>query len=96
MTTVGLPDTSTYATVELASCLVMPSARAYGSEGWGFESLGARSGRIHAHPSAAPIDWSRRKYEGVTASDREIFEWSRLDRRPYLPVALAPKNRDDT
>jgi len=33
MTTVGLPDTSTYATVELASCLVTPSARTYGSEG---------------------------------------------------------------
>jgi hypothetical protein len=32
MTTVGLPGTSTYAPVELASCLVMPSARAYGSE----------------------------------------------------------------
>ena len=33
MTTVALPDASTYATVELASCLVMLSARAYGSEG---------------------------------------------------------------
>jgi hypothetical protein len=33
MTTVGLPDTLTYATVELASCLVTPSARAYGSKG---------------------------------------------------------------
>jgi hypothetical protein len=45
MTTVGLPDTSTYATVELASCLVMPSARAYGSEGEGFESFRARIGQ---------------------------------------------------
>ena len=43
MTTVGLPDTSTYTTIELVSCLVTPSARAYGSEGWGFESLRARS-----------------------------------------------------
>jgi len=33
MTTVGLPDTSTYATMELASRLVAPSARTYGSEG---------------------------------------------------------------
>jgi len=43
MTTVGLPYTLNYATVELASCPVMPSARAYGSEGWEFESLRARS-----------------------------------------------------
>jgi len=42
MTTFGLPHTLNYATVELASCLVTPSARAYGSEGWGFESLRAR------------------------------------------------------
>ena len=45
MTTVGLPDTSTYTIMELASRLVAPSARAYGSEGWGFESL-------RAHPLA--------------------------------------------
>jgi hypothetical protein len=32
MTTVGLPDTSTYTTRELVSCLVTPPARAYGSE----------------------------------------------------------------
>jgi hypothetical protein len=32
MTTVGLPDTHNYATVGLASCVVTPSARAYGSE----------------------------------------------------------------
>jgi hypothetical protein len=31
MTTVPLPDTSSYATVEVVSCLVTPSARAYGS-----------------------------------------------------------------
>ncbi|MDT5354826.1 MAG: hypothetical protein QOJ56_3358 [Mycobacterium sp.] len=31
-TTVALPDTSTYTTVELASCLVTPPARAYGSQ----------------------------------------------------------------
>jgi hypothetical protein len=42
MTTVGLPDTSTYTTIELVSCLVTPPARAYGSEGWEFESLRAR------------------------------------------------------
>ena len=35
MTTFGLPDTLNYATVELASRLVTPSACAYGSEGWG-------------------------------------------------------------
>jgi hypothetical protein len=33
MTTVGLPDTSTYTTIKLASCLVTPPAHAYGSEG---------------------------------------------------------------
>ena len=33
MTTVGLPDTSTYTTLDLVSCLVAPSACAYGSEG---------------------------------------------------------------
>jgi hypothetical protein len=33
MTTVGLPDTFTYTTTELVSCLVEPSACAYGSEG---------------------------------------------------------------
>src|SRR6516165_12098777 len=43
MTTVGLPATSTYTTIGLVSCLVTPPARAYGSEGWGFESLRARS-----------------------------------------------------
>jgi hypothetical protein len=32
MTTVGPPDTSTNTTIELVSCLVAPSARAYGSE----------------------------------------------------------------
>jgi hypothetical protein len=35
MTTVGLPDTFTYTTTELISCLVEPSACAYGSEGLG-------------------------------------------------------------
>jgi hypothetical protein len=43
MTTVGLPDTLDYATVKRASCLVTSPARAYGSEGWGFESLRAHS-----------------------------------------------------
>jgi hypothetical protein len=42
MTTVGLPDTSAYTTREFVSRLVAPSACAYGSEGWGFESLRAR------------------------------------------------------
>ena len=42
MTTVRLPDTSTYTTTELVSCQVTPSARVYGSEGWEFESLRAR------------------------------------------------------
>ena len=45
MTTLRLPDTPTYTTIELVSRLVTPSARAYGSEGWGFESLRARFGR---------------------------------------------------
>ena len=35
MTTVRLPDTFTYTTTELASCLVAQSACAYGSEGYG-------------------------------------------------------------
>src|ERR1700687_1099460 len=51
MTTVGLPDTSTYTTIELASSLVAPSACAYGSEGWGFESL-----RAHLRAHALPAD----------------------------------------
>jgi hypothetical protein len=42
MTTVGLPDTTTYTTIELVSCLVAQSACAYGSEGLGFGSLRAR------------------------------------------------------
>ena len=37
-TIVGLPDTITYATVELASCLVTLSACAYGSEGSRFSN----------------------------------------------------------
>ena len=41
-TTIRLPDTLNYTTIELVSCLVAQSARAYGSEGWGFESLRAR------------------------------------------------------
>jgi hypothetical protein len=43
MTTVRLPDTSNYTTRELGSRVVTPSACAYGSEGWGFESLRAHS-----------------------------------------------------
>jgi hypothetical protein len=42
MTTVGLPDTFTYTTAESVSRLVARSTCAYGSEGWGFESLRAR------------------------------------------------------
>src|ERR1700758_2642645 len=48
MTTAGLPDTSTYTTRELVSCLVARSACAYGSEGWGFESLQARAAEARA------------------------------------------------
>jgi hypothetical protein len=48
MTTVRLPDTLTYTTTEFVSCLVARSARAYGSEGWGFESLRARALRARA------------------------------------------------
>jgi hypothetical protein len=43
MTTVGLTDASAYTTQELVSWLVTPTACAYGSDGWGFESLRARS-----------------------------------------------------
>jgi len=53
MTTVGLPDNFTYTTTELVSCLVEPSACAYGSEGWGFESLRAR--HLSAETLKAPI-----------------------------------------
>src|ERR1700692_5069929 len=42
MTRVPLTGTRAYTTLELVSPLVAPSARAYGSEGWGFESLRAR------------------------------------------------------
>jgi hypothetical protein len=45
MTTVGLLDTLSYTTTELVSCLIKLSARAYGSEGWEFESLRARRDR---------------------------------------------------
>jgi hypothetical protein len=38
MTTVGLPDTFTYTTTELVSCLVEPSACAHGSEGSRFSN----------------------------------------------------------
>ena len=41
MTTVGLPHTSTYTTIELVSCLVALSACAYGSE----VSISHESGR---------------------------------------------------
>lgn len=41
MTTVEPRDTYTYTytTTELASCLFTPSARAYGSKGYGFEAI---------------------------------------------------------
>ena len=38
-----LPDTLDYAAAELASCLVTPSARAYGSEGSRFSNPFGRS-----------------------------------------------------
>jgi hypothetical protein len=43
ITTVGLPDTSTYTTIELVSRLVTPSAHTYGSEGWGSNPFGCTS-----------------------------------------------------
>ena len=43
MTTVELPHDFTYTTTEIVPCLVAPLACAYGSEGWGFESLRART-----------------------------------------------------
>jgi hypothetical protein len=48
MTIFGLPDTPNKATVKHASRVVTPSARAYGSEGWGIESLRARAENIPA------------------------------------------------
>jgi hypothetical protein len=42
MTTVGLPNASTYTTIELISCLVARPACAYGSKGYGFEALRPR------------------------------------------------------
>jgi hypothetical protein len=48
MTTFGLPDTLSCATVELAARLLTPSVRADGSEGWGIESLRARVENIPA------------------------------------------------
>ena len=50
MTTVRIPDTFTYTTTELVSGVVEASARAYGSEGWGFESLRARSFPVRQTP----------------------------------------------
>ena len=55
VTTVGLPDAVTYATIELVSCLVAPSARAYGSEGWGFESLWAPGSDTLSGTSEVPL-----------------------------------------
>ena len=40
MTTVGLLDTHTYTTIGPLSCLVTPSACAYGSEGGGSNPFG--------------------------------------------------------
>jgi DNA invertase Pin-like site-specific DNA recombinase len=59
MTTVAPPDTSAYTTGELASCLVTPTARVYGSEGWEFESLRAHSQK-------------RVRFAGVLASLAEL------------------------
>ena len=55
MTTVGLPDTSTYTATELVSCLVVSSACAYGSKGNGVEALRARPAQ-----SRFPSLWRRR------------------------------------
>ena len=54
MTTVGHPAPLT--TLDLVSCLVAPSACAYGSEGWGFESLRARSVRAAVVDPGAAAD----------------------------------------
>jgi hypothetical protein len=56
MTTIGLPDNSTYTTIDLVSCLVAPSACAYGSEGYGFQALWGATVRVRS--SVALSEWS--------------------------------------
>jgi hypothetical protein len=63
MTTVGLPDTFTYPAIELVSCLVVSSARAYGSEGWGSNPFGQHTfGRA---PSGA-LSSTETRFPGIT------------------------------
>ena len=50
MTTVGLPDTLNYATVDIALRLVTQSARGYGSDGWGSDPFGRAAYRAHKPP----------------------------------------------
>jgi len=63
MTTVWLPDASTYRTIELVLCLVTPSARAYGSEGWGsnpFARATSQNSKIRDHGFEATFATCRR------------------------------------
>ena len=55
MTTFRLPDTLNYTTVEFTSCLVTPSAHAYGSEGWEFESRRARRVQMRRRSEALSV-----------------------------------------
>jgi len=73
MTTIRLPDTLTYATIELASSPVTSSARAYGSEGWEFESLRARS-RARCPWHRVVVGWSAPGF-----SDRCVRRHRRCD-----------------
>ena len=55
MTTVGLPDTFTYGTTELVSCLVEPSACAHGSEGSRFSNPFGRTQLRDTSEFVAPV-----------------------------------------
>jgi hypothetical protein len=59
MTTFGLPDTSTYTTIEFVSCLVTPPARAYGSQ-VRFHPLRIRHQSARSSPGSA-ADPARRR-----------------------------------
>jgi hypothetical protein len=88
-TTVGLSDTSSYTTKDVPSCLVAPSARAYGPEGWEFESLRAHhSSEVLSIVVEARLLWGDRRSD--TRGQRDPSA-SRLDFVSTLTVS--PRGR---
>jgi len=78
MTTAGLPDTSTYTTREFVSCLVTPSACAYGSEGWSSNPFGradlAVAGRLHLGRRFHLLHWPPPTGGGVRRARLRTFD----------------------